>query len=206
MKSIIITAFEPFGKDTENPTMTILNELPDTLFGYNVIKVTLPVVYKQAFETLKPFIESSKPHLILMFGLAAGRTHINLERIAINLNDSSSPDNEGQTIKEMPIVRNGPDGLFAPFPFERIALKAVNHGVPITVSNTAGAYVCNDLMYRTLQYLKNHDLNIVCDFIHIPYLTHQVTSKPSVPSISLSTLMDGVMLILDDLLNPHSIR
>jgi pyroglutamyl-peptidase len=206
MKNIIITAFEPFGKDHVNPTMQILSELPDTLFGYRVKKITLPVVYQKAFEILKPLIDELNPSLILMFGLAAGRTHMNIERIAININDSNSPDNEGVILKEKPIHIKGPDGIFSNFPLERLALKALNQGIPLTISNTAGTYVCNDLMYRTLTYLKDTNHHALCDFVHIPYLTHQVTNKPNIPSISLNTLMDGVMLILDDLLNPHSIR
>ncbi|MFW5864909.1 MAG: peptidase C15 [Candidatus Izemoplasmataceae bacterium] len=206
MKKIILTAFEPFGNDIENPTMTLLDALPDNLFGYNLVKVILPVVYEEAFNTLKPYILKHDPVLILMFGLAAGRSHVNLERIAINVNDSASPDNNGLTLKEQIIKKDGPDGIFANFPFERIALKAINQGVPIAISNSAGTYVCNDLMYRTLDYLKEINAKTLCDFVHVPYLTHQVTNKLAMPSMSLTTLIDAVMLILDDLLNPHSIR
>ena len=202
MKSVLITAFEPFNKDDKNPTEEVLAELPDFLYNARIVKVTLPVVYNQAFDVLLPYIDEYKPDLILMMGLAAGRTHVNIERIAINVNDARIPDNLGNTIRNQVIVEGGPDGLFTNLPLEAIMKRMHKKELPVMISNTAGAYICNHIMYKTLHYIKTYDLKIKAGFVHMPYLPGQVLEKPTMPSMERRYMRETITTIIDVLLNP----
>ena len=202
MKTIIITAFEAFGDSTENPTQDVLAEIPDFMFDTRVIKVSLPVVYGHAFDVLLPYIEEHNPKLILMLGLAAGRTHVNIERIAININDTKSKDNLGHIRQFHTIKDNGQDGLFTTLPLQQIMSRMHKKALPVAISNTAGAYVCNDLMYRVLSHIKTLQLDTKAGFIHVPYLPHQVINKPSMPSMDRRIMVEAVTSIIDVLMNP----
>ncbi|MFW6319306.1 MAG: pyroglutamyl-peptidase I [Bacillota bacterium] len=202
MKTVIITAFEPFNKDDENPTEHVIAELPDFLYDTRIIKVTLPVIYQAAFDQLLPYIEEYNPALILMLGLAAGRSHISIERVAINVNHSKTPDNLGNIKHHEVIDENGPDGLFTTLPLSDIMKRMHKHKLPVTISNSAGTYVCNDLMYNVLYYIKKLNLDTKAGFIHVPYLPHQAYNKSNMPMMERRYMVETVTAIIDVLLNP----
>jgi len=205
MQTVIITAFEPFDNHTMNPTEKLIQDIPKFLYNAKVIKVTLPVVYNHAFDTLLPYIEKHQPDVILMLGLAAGRTHVNLERIAININDANVKDNLGNIMHNTIIKEDGEDGLFTTFPLEAILARAHKKALPLSISNTAGAYVCNNLMYQTLYYLKKHHIKTLAGFMHVPYLPEQVTLKPGTPSLPKQLMFESIMTTLDTMINPVEI-
>lgn len=127
--------------------------------------MVLPVSYEKAYETLKGDIDSFQPDYVLALGLAAQRESIQLERIAINVDHSSQPDNLGVTKNHEPILSEGPDGLFSTLPLEQWLEYAQVKNYPVTLSNSAGTYVCNNLMYKLL-YCSNKRYR--SGFIHVP--------------------------------------
>ncbi|MFU8785895.1 MAG: pyroglutamyl-peptidase I [Candidatus Izemoplasmataceae bacterium] len=202
MDTVLITAFEAFGDDQINPTERILAELPDFLYNAKIVKVTLPVVYNQVFDELKPLIEKHQPKVILMLGLAAGRTHINIERVAINISDSKSPDNKGNILRNVKINKEGQAGYFTTLPLDNIMLRLKKKGIPAQISNSAGAYVCNHIMYHVLHHIKTEKMETFAGFIHVPYLPEQVLEKPGVASLDLQIMIDSILTIIDELINP----
>ncbi len=206
MDKILVTAFEPFGDETTNPTMRLLEHIPETLYDARVIKSTLPVVYNHAFDKLLPLIETHEPQLIIMLGLAKGRTHVNLERIAINVNDSSMPDNLGTVLHEVPVVKGGADGYFTNVDLKAILKRAQEQTLPLHVSNTAGAYVCNNLYYHVLHHLKTFNASTKALFMHVPMLSEDAALKPGVASMPLNHMLDAVMAVLDVVMNPVDIK
>ena len=205
MQTVIVTAFEPFDNHDTNPTEQLLQEIPEFLYNAKVIKVTLPVVYNHVFERLLPYIEKHQPDVILMLGLAAGRPQVNLERIAININDSKTKDNLGNVMINTPIKEGADDGLFTTFPLEAILNRARKKAIPLSISNTAGAYVCNNLMYHTLHYIKSQELKTLAGFMHIPFLPSQTVSNPSMPSADKAIIFEAIMTTLDTMVNPVEI-
>ncbi len=202
MDKIIITAFEPFGGDNINPTVKILEQIPDYLYNHRVIKTTLPVVYNHAFDRLLTLIDKHQPKLILELGLAKGRSHVNLERIAINVSDATIADNLGTVLKGETIVKNGADGLFSSLPLKKIIKKTKEKKLPVQLSNSAGGYVCNNLFYHTLHHVKTYNMKTLVGFVHVPMLVEQVSDQPNVPSLPRSVMVEAVMTILDTVLNP----
>ncbi len=202
MKTAIITAFEPFGNDTKNPTEAILERIPETLYDIKIIKLTLPVIYNHAFERLLPLIDEHDPVMVLSLGLAKGRTHVEIERIAINKNDARSKDNLGNIKYEEPIEPSGPDGIFTTLPLKSLRERFQKTRMPVSVSNSAGTYVCNNLFYRTLHYTQTFNMDTVVGFVHVPATPDMVSAQPGVPSMEKSVMVESVMTIIDTVLNP----
>lgn len=205
MSSILITAFEPFGGDELNPSEEILREFPEYLYDRKVVKATLPVIYNHSFDRLLPLIEKHEPDVILLLGYAKGRSHVTVERIGINICDSPQPDALGNVLSNRPIVKGGADGLFSTLPLVSLEKRFKELALPAKLSNTAGAYVCNNLLYRTLHHIKMFNKNTKVGFVHLPALPSQA-SKENIPSMSDQLMTEILIQTLDTILNPFDIR
>ena len=112
MRTVLITAFEPFGQDTENAAALVCEHLLDSGPGYRVLKRILPVEFVAAREALLSYMDEIRPDLVLCLGQAAGRSEITPERTAVNLMDAKIPDNAGWMPDEVPIFLEGPAAYF----------------------------------------------------------------------------------------------
>jgi len=70
-------------------------------------------------------------------------------------------------------------------------------GVPAMVSNSAGTYVCNHLMYGVLHFIAASALDCRAGFIHVPYAEQQVLDKPAMPALALATMVRGLEAALE---------
>ncbi len=194
---ILVTGFEPFGKETMNPSYEAVRLLPDTIAGAEIIKVQIPVVFRRGGEKLSALLKEYKPDIVLLVGQAGGRSAMSVERIAINCQDCSAnfPDNEGNCPADELIFPDGPDGLFATLPIKAMVQVMNDGGVPAYVSNSAGTYVCNDLMYHLLYFLKKDHPEAKGGFIHVPYATIQ--NHPLSPSMTLEEISRGLKLSIE---------
>lgn len=200
---LLITAFEPFGGETVNPSMNLLAQLPETIKGHDIIKCLLPVTFVESKQLLEKAILSHEPQWIVSLGQAGGRTALSIEQIAINLNEAAIPDNAGFEPKGLSIDVEGPDGLFTTLPAKALLKAARTAGVPTAISYTAGTYVCNHVMYSALNTIRKHQLSAKAGFIHIPYESAQVIDKPNQPSMPLELMLKGILAMLDELLEPQ---
>lgn len=184
MKKILITGFEPFGKESINPSgelaLSFQNEY-DTL--------VLPVSYKRAFEEIKPRLEVGGYDFILMLGQAGGRKWIDLERVAINLEDALNSDEDGDLRVQTKISLEGPDAFLNPLPLRDIAQALQSKKAPVQISFSAGAFVCNSLYYQVFEWIKKNDRKSHALFVHVPYIEEQVQGKPiGTPFLTLENL------------------
>lgn len=184
MKHLIITGFDPFGGESINPAWEAVKALPDTLGGYRLTKLEIPTVFGKAADTVLAAAGRDTPDVILCVGQAGGRSAVTPERIAINLNDARIPDNEGNQPAERSIEPDGPDGIFSTVPVSAMANAIREAGIPGAVSLSAGAFVCNDTLYRLLRHYAGTSVRV--GFIHVPYLPQQ--AKEGVPSMELGTI------------------
>lgn len=167
MKRVLVSGFTTFGKHTENSSEIIVNQLKQTkLEGIDLHTCILPVAFSSAFDHLKFEIESFRPEIVIALGLAGNRSKIEIEKVAINLIDCDIPDNEGILLQNKSIVENGTPAFFSTLPIQE--LRKLQYSFPVTVSYSAGAYVCNYLMYRLMDFTK--ETNIKAGFIHLPPL------------------------------------
>lgn len=179
MKKLLITGFEPFGGNNVNPAWEAVRLLPDTVGDYAVHPLHVPTLYGETARQVIAACEELRPDAVLCIGLAGGRGAVTPERIAVNIRDARIADNAGVLCSGERIVPDGPAAYFATVPVEamRDAIRAVN--LPAAVSNTAGTYVCNDLLYTLLHHFDG--TSVCVGFLHVPYLPEQGT-----PGMALS--------------------
>ena len=188
---ILVTGFDPFGGEKINPAIEAVKRLPNEIAGNKIIKLEVPTIFYQSADVVKKAIEKENPEMVINVGQAGGRGAITPERIAINFQSGSTPDNSGKGPKEGKIQVDGLDGYFTQLPIKKMVTDIRHAGIPAQISNSAGTYVCNHLFYE-IQYLIHHDYpDLKGGFIHIPYLPSQ-TKNGRDPSMSLENMVVGL--------------
>lgn len=177
MARLLITGFDPFGGEKINPAWEAVKQLPDRVGEYELYKLEIPTVFDKAAQKVLEKAESICPDVILCVGQAGGRAAVTPERIAVNIRDAKIPDNEGNCPKGEFVDTDGPAGIFATVPVQKMAESICAAGLPGVVSNSAGAFVCNDTLYMLLRHYE--DTSVRVGFIHVPYLPEQ--GSPSLP-------------------------
>lgn len=178
MKKLLITGFDPFGGESINPSWEAVRLLPKTIGDFELCKLQIPTVFTLAAETVLKKAEEIHPDVIICVGQAGGRAAVTPERIGINIRDARITDNAGAAPKDEPIVPGGPDGYFSTLPVKAMIAAINKAGLPGAISNSAGTFVCNDVLYTLLHHYRG--TSIRCGFIHVPFLPQQGT-----PSLAL---------------------
>lgn len=194
---ILITAFDPFGKDSQNSAHLAMDLLPTKTQKHQIIKATLPVVYYKSVDKLKSLVEEHSPHAVICLGQAAGAAGIRIERVALNLDDKDFADNEGNIHIDKVITEGSPDAYFATLPTRSMMEASAKANVPAYLSYTAGNYVCNHTMYGLLDYIKDRD--IIGGFIHIPSTLEQAKDKKNIASMSSQNAAAGLAAMIKTL-------
>lgn len=189
---VLITGFTPFGGENINPAYEAVKGLEDIINGAQIIKNEISTVFHKSIEELDNLIEKESPDIVICVGQAGGRFDITLERVAINLDDARIADNEGNQLIDEKIYEDGENAYFASLPIKCMVQRMREAGIPASISNTAGTFVCNHLMYGLLYLIKNKYRNVRGGFIHVPYSTGQVISKGNVPSMSIEDITKGL--------------
>jgi len=189
---VLVTGFEPFGGDETNPSWDVCTRLAREIGGLRVEVCRVPCEFRRAIEVVAAAIEKHKPSIVLCLGLASGRTHMGVERVAINCDDARIPDNGGVQPIDQPVAAHGPPAYFATVPVKAMVAAMHEKGVPAEVSNTAGTFVCNHLMYGVLHFLAASASAARAGFIHVPRAEGMALSERAVASMSLATMARGV--------------
>ncbi|NHB87359.1 pyroglutamyl-peptidase I [Photorhabdus tasmaniensis] len=200
-KTVLITGFEPFDNETINPSWEAVKQLQGrTLCGARIEARQLPCVFDVSLTYLYAAINDVQPDLVIAMGQAGGRADITVERVAININDALIPDNQGNQPINTPIVATGPAAYFATLPLNAMVKGLHEAGVPASISQTAGTFVCNHVMYGLLHYLTNTNPEIRGGFIHIPYLPEQAVRFSGSPSMALETVITALEIAINEAL------
>lgn len=189
---ILITGFDPFGGESINPALEAVKMLPDTVLDNEVIKLEIPTVFRKSLEAIEKAVELHNPDVMISVGQASGRFAIMPERVAINLDDARIPDNEGNQPIDEVIFEDGENAYFSNLPIKAMVEEMKNSGIPGAVSNTAGTFVCNHVMYGVLHMINTKHKNIRGGFIHVPCIPEQVINKSNIPSMSKEDITKGL--------------
>lgn len=196
MKKLLLTGFEPFLEFSINPTTEIVHTLNGTeLHNYQIVGEVLSVDFQKSGSQLMELLKEHDPDAVVSLGLAGGRNCMTPERIAINCNDGPV-DNRGHQPNGEKIFPEGPDGYFSKLPIKQMVEKLKEAGYPAKISNTAGAYLCNNVMYHGLHYMAEHGLDRPAGFIHIP-ASHALALEKNMPSWSQEDLLEAVKLTIE---------
>ncbi|MDF2543835.1 MAG: pyroglutamyl-peptidase [Herbinix sp.] len=202
---ILVTAFEPFGGETINPALEAVTLMKDEIAGAAISKLTVPTVFHKSIEKVYTAMNELRPDAVLCIGQAGGRYDITPERIAINIDDARIQDNESNQPLDQPIFPKGPAAYFSNLPVKAIVKTICDHGLPSSLSNSAGTFVCNHLMYGVLYYIEKEFPNMRGGFIHVPYIPCQVIGRSATtPSMALTDIVHGLELAVQAIAENHT--
>lgn len=188
---ILVTGFDPFGGEPTNPAIESVKRIDDNIEGAEIIKLEIPTVFHKAADVVEAKIKEVKPDVVLSIGQAGGRYGITVERVAINQDDARIEDNEGNQPIDVVIREDGAPAYFSTLPIKAMVEEIKKENLPASVSNTAGTFVCNHIMYQDL-YLAEKYGDIKAGFIHVPFLTEQVVDKKDTASMRLEDIVRGL--------------
>jgi pyroglutamyl-peptidase len=197
-RHILLTGFEPFDGDAVNPSGEVVKRLDGRAIGDAVVRsAILSVQHEAARAVVTPLLDAPGMLGVVHLGLAGGRPRISLERVAVNVMDYSRPDAHGQVLCDVACADDGPAGYFSTLPLREMLAALTAEGIPATISNTAGTYLCNHVLYATLHHLAGRGLSRPAGFIHLPFLPSMVAAHDrDEPSMDLSTMIHAVEVIL----------
>lgn len=188
---LLLTGFEPFGGERQNPSWEVARRLDGkTIGGLEIKAMRLPVSIGPAIRRLPESIDKTNPAVVLGLGQAGGRPMVSIERVAINLFSNDETGGGGHT---RPVIAGGPDAYFSRLPLDRMLLALQRAGIPAALSLSAGAFVCNAVMYAGLHALRRRPA-IPSGFIHLPYEASQAARHRGLPSMSLDLMEWAVEL------------
>ena len=188
---LLLTAFDPFGGASVNPALESVKLVPDRVGNVEIVKLEVPTVFRKSVEMVASAIEAVRPDAVLCIGQAGGRQGLTPERVAINIDDASIPDNGGAQPIDETIFPDGAPAYFSTLPIKAMVAKIREAGLPASVSNTAGTFVCNHLMYGVLYTLDKKYPGVRGGFMHVPFIHSQTIQRPA-PSMSAEDIARGI--------------
>lgn len=194
---VLLTGFDPFGGEPVNPAEEAVKMVSNNINGAEVIKITIPTVITKSVEAIEKAIEEHNPDIVISVGQAGGRFDISPERVAMNMDDFRIKDNEGNQVIDTTIKEDGQAAYFSNLPIKAMVKHMNENQIPASVSNTAGTFVCNHVMYGILYMIDKKYPNIKGGFIHIPYMTSQIIDKKNTPFMSLQEIVRGLELAIE---------
>ncbi len=185
---ILLTGFQPFGGELQNPSAEAVSLVPDTIAGAEVVKAVLPVSYAAAETMLISLLDTIRPALALCTGQAGGRPVPMFEMLAVNIDESESPDNDGAVRCGTSVTDGGVQAYFSNLPVRAMTEGAHAAGLPCAVSWDAGRFVCNHVFYRLMEWIESGGNVAAGGFLHLPYSCGQVAGKKAAPCMNLNDM------------------
>jgi pyroglutamyl-peptidase len=196
--TVLLTGFEPFAGETENPSRAIARALDrKRIAGHRIVGAALPTEFARSLPMLESLLKQHRPALVLAVGQAGGRSQISLERVAINLIDARIADNADDQPVDVPVVRDAPNAYFSTLPLKAMLLRLHAAGIPAALSHSAGTFVCNQVFFGLVHHLATHKPHARGGFVHVPYLPQQAAHHDNAPSMALPTMIEAIRLCIE---------
>lgn len=194
----IVQGFGPFGGLAVNPAESLVRALAERC-GPDIRTEVLPVSLDRVATEVPKLMEEHRPRVWLGVGLAAGRTALSIEAVAVNLADwpASAADADGVSVARAPIAADGPAAHLTTLPVEPILAAWRQAGIPGYLSQSAGSYLCNFSFYTAAQAASRLGLACMTGFLHVPLLPELVTRPQHQPSMSLALQSAGLDLVIE---------
>lgn len=189
---ILLTAFDPFDKEKINPALEAVRIVRTEDLNAEIVKLEVPTVFKKSIATVYAKMKEINPDVVFCIGQAGGRSELTPERVAINIDDARIKDNEGNQPIDTIIFEDGESAYFSNLPIKAMVEKMKKEELPAAISNSAGTFVCNHLMYGVLYYNAKEFPDCRAGFMHVPFIPEQVVNRPGVPCLELEDITKGI--------------
>ncbi|WP_327689895.1 pyroglutamyl-peptidase I [Streptomyces tubercidicus] len=197
MTRVLLTGFAPFDGEATNPSwQAVRAAAAEPPAGIEMSAVELPCIYGASVAVLRAAIEEARPEIVVCVGQAGGRPDLTVERLAVNVDDARIPDASGAEPVDEAIVRGGPAAYFSTLPIKACVAAVRAAGLPASVSNTAGTFVCNHVFYGLAHLIATELPGIRGGFVHVPYAPEQVLDRaePSLPTEAVTRALREIAL------------
>lgn len=193
----LVTAFEPFSGERINASQEAVARLPARMGKLEIVTALLPTSYARSRAALEVAIAQTWPEIVLCVGQAGERAALCLERVAINLQDARSADNDGAQPQDMPVIAGAPAAYFCTLPLKKTlaALRAAQ--LPAEISDSAGTFVCNHVFYCLMHYAAGSERPFRGGFLHVPRLPQQHARRGKAPAMKLEDIVRGITIALE---------
>lgn len=203
---ILVTGFDPFDGESCNPSWDAVSQLSEQIAGAEIVMKCVPTEFRRATAEVSEAIDELAPDAVVLVGQAGGRADVTPERVAINLEDARIPDNAGAQPIDVPVADDGPAAYFSTLPVKAMVAAIRDTGLPAYLSNSAGTFVCNDLMYGVLHHLAMTGRTAVrAGFVHVPFVPEQAARYEGAASLplddivrALTAAIEAVVAVEDD--------
>ncbi|MDQ2876454.1 MAG: pyroglutamyl-peptidase I [Actinomycetota bacterium] len=194
----MIQGFGPFGDFTVNPSELLVRSLAER-GDPDVHAEVLPVSLDRTAAEIPRLMAKLEPQVWLGVGLAAGRTALSLEAVALNLADwpAAEADADGVSVSRRAIAPDGPAAHLTTLPAERILRAWHEAGIPGYLSQTAGSYLCNFSFYTAAQAARTLGRPCMVGFLHVPLLPDLVSQPDQQPSMAMALQAAGLDCVIE---------
>jgi len=196
---ILVTGFNPFADLEVNSSQLIVESIAARSRENgrtDLVTEILPTEYRRAGARVRELIREHRPAAILAVGIAMGSLGIRLERVALNLDESDTPDNAGEIIGGQLIEPSGPAAYWSGLPLMRMLEALRRLGIPAGYSSHAGTFLCNHVFYIGRHEVEQLGIPTRCGFIHVPGIAGADES-----GLPLGMMIEGIECCLDVLRN-----
>lgn len=190
---VLLTGFGPFPGTPQNQSSTFLPSVLEACRASvpeaDIHTAIIPTHWEHAPRHLDRLVEDAQPNVILHFGVARDTRGFRIERSATNT-CRSAPDVDGHLPATLTLTSVGPERCPATIPIAAIeaALKTLN--ICVEVSDDAGSYLCNAVLYHSLTRSQPDGILPMTGFIHIP-------AELSQADLSRDELVRGTVAIVN---------
>ena len=203
MTKVLITGFEPFDGAVLNPAWEAVSRVAAAApTGLEIVTARLSCAFGTSLDELAAAVHEARPELVVCVGQAGGRPDVTLERVAINVDDARIPDNAGKSPVDEPVVVSGPAAYFSTLPIKACAAAVHEAGLPASISQTAGTYVCNHVFYGLMHLITTQYPEMRGGFVHVPFAPEQVVDRAA-PSLPVETSAEALRVILSTAARIH---
>ncbi|WP_066078129.1 pyroglutamyl-peptidase I [Pseudoclavibacter albus] len=195
---ILVTGFDPFDGESCNPSWDAVSQLSEQIAGAEIVTKCVPTEFRRATAEVSEAIDELAPDAVVLVGQAGGRADVTPERVAINLEDARIPDNAGAQPIDVPVADDGPAAYFSTLPVKAMVAAIRDAGLPASLSNSAGTFVCNDLMYGVLHHLAVTGRTAVrAGFVHVPFVPEQAARHEGAASWPLDNIVRALTAAIE---------
>ena len=198
---ILLSGFEAFDGEDINPSLEAVRLVKEKIKDCEIVKLELPVVFNKAVDIVCDEFSKNEYDAVLMIGQAGGRKYITPERVAININDARIKDNEGNKPTDEIISKDSPAAYFSTLPIRKMLEYMKSKNIPCDISNSAGTFVCNNLMFGVLDYISKNNMNTIAGFMHVPYVEDQIKDKKDMPYLKMDIIVEGIEACIEAIID-----
>jgi pyroglutamyl-peptidase len=190
MTRILLTAFEPYDRWTENSSWLALVELTRWFESRSELVTRLyPVDLQSASDRLRKDLLDNYDYAIHL-GQSPGSSVLKIESTGLNLRTDGTP-----------LIEGAPAAYLTSLPLNHLRDGLLSKRIPAEVSNHAGTYLCNAVLYLSQHFSSHFGLPTQSVFLHLPLTPEQVASTglttPSASTALMATAIGHIIQVLE---------